>query len=265
MVSSYDLNKTEIEEYQLGDADFQTCGMGHHDEGVVRLGQAFDRTFSGFDQVTSADASGWDLSVSRGHILFDAFYRVLRAKSDTNDVTRVHTMLLNADAFVNSAHVLMLGGNLVRAERYGQTASGLPNTTSQNNHMRGAAIRVAGARRAITAGDDVLIGGDVDPMVLLSHGTITKPVTVTPASGPLTFTSHDFTRVCGKWNAEFLGLEKCLTRLLIQTSAPTQMQLGGVFFAVRHTPAALGVLQEVCKTLGWQVPSSVDWVPDPEV
>jgi len=265
-----ELNKLQIADYQGGALVSHTSGMGHHDAGIAHMGKQIERLFpSGL--VCCADASGWDLSVSRDAILADAMQRVLRVHMVVDARQSVGTAIgLVTDKLVASCHLYATGDFVWAGDVYGVTSSGSPDTTSQNSFMRGLGAILAGARTPMDAGDDLVTSAPTNDAVLKGHGTLTKEgaTVVNWRRGEVvSFTSHDYRKdpATGVWSARFCNFAKCVHRLLLPGTTPTEDQLGGVAFAMRHTEEQLATLRALCIAKGWVLPPEDKWSEDEDL
>jgi len=245
-------NKADIVAYSDGSLNVQAVGLGHHDDGIKRLGEVFDSMSQGTKSLKGSDASGWDLSVSRDAIVFDAERRI-RLLTKAESVARD---LLLAEAMTNSAHVLVIGEALWSSDYFGVTATGIPSTSAQNSSIRSFTLRACGADDATAAGDDETHTGDVDPDLLLSTGCLTKEGSEWESGpkGPASFTSHSFRKSFGMWFATFDNLVKMLAHLDLRREpgkAPSTDVTGGMLFALRHSPVEKGIFEKVVKACGW--------------
>jgi len=262
-----ELNLQQNRDYQGGHPVPHTCGMGHHDDGIKRLGEAIEAAFPD-GVVCSSDASGWDMSVSRDGLIFDGLVRAIRTQDPS--ATAYHnigtSVCILLDKFVQSAHMICTGTSLWSVDVYGITASGLPDTTTQNSFVRGMGAKLAGCFKALTAGDDLLCDNRLRLPVLTEHGTITKGDVTTAnwrKGQPVGFTSHSLVRgPDGQWSAHFENESKALHRLLLSGKTPLPEQIGGVAFAERKDEAQLGRLRAVCDSRGWPVPPQSEWAED---
>lgn len=249
-------NKADMAAFQAGRLNCVAGGLGHHDEGITRLGAAFE-WISGeeADNITCNDASGWDLSVSRDAIFMDNIDRRAHlccipegahvtlgcecGEEISNlelfcDFTRV---LLGTEACCNTAHVLAFGGQLWECQVFGLTASGIPSTTAQNSSVRSLQALLCGAKRALAVGDDLLYSGSVDIRSVLKCGTLAKEELFSPPEGPIDFTSHLFRKRDGVWCAEFDNYPKLLARLIFNRNSPTFFEsVCGALHCVRASP-----------------------------
>jgi len=262
------INKQQIKDYQAGQVVSHTCGMGHHDEGVDRLGSHIENLFPN-GRVVSTDASGWDMSVSRDAIMADAMRRCLTVFTSVDSDQAVGTAIgIMADKLITSCHVFVSGKDVWSVDVYGITASGLPDTTTQNSFMRGLGAIIAGPDSVMCAGDDLLSSSPLVEENLKSQGTITKEgmeVSNWKLGEAVSFTSHSYKRSPGgKWTCKFENVSKCFHRLLL-TGNPNPDQLGGVAFAMRNDDNQLRQLAELCKAKGWEFPQKADWSWDGEV
>jgi len=263
-----EMNKEQIREYQSGATVSHTSGMGHHDHGIARLGSHIEKLFPS-GRVISTDATGWDFSVSRDALVADATQRILRTYKIDDSKQSVGTAIsIMCDKMAMSAHAFVTGRNLFASVIYGMTASGAPDTTTQNSFMRGLGANLAGARNTMTAGDDLLTGAPLDNDELARHGTVTKEgmaIADWKKGEPIPFTSHTLVRDAnGKWSSTFCNVSKALHRLLLPGIAVTQDQLSGVAFAMRNTKEQIDTLEKVCEAKGWNLPDREAWTWDPE-
>jgi len=252
-------NKADIVAYSDGSLNVQAVGLGHHDDGIKRLGEVFDSMTQGTKSLKGSDASGWDLSVSRDAIVFDAERRI-RLLTKAEPVARD---LLLAEAMTNSAHVLVIGEALWSSDFFGITATGIPSTSAQNSSIRSFTLRACGADDATAAGDDETHTGEVDPDLLLSTGCLTKEGSEWESGpkGPISFTSHSFRKSFGMWFATFDNLAKMLAHLDLRREpgkAPSTDVTGGMLFALRHSPVERKIFEDVVKACGWTLGDEKD-------
>jgi hypothetical protein len=256
-------NKADILAYTAGAMDVQAVGIGHHDEGIRRVGEVFDRMTGGEQWMVCSDASGWDMSVCRDAIYFDAERRISRQ----TEHHEVFANLMWAEAACNSAHVVVIGTTLWVFEHFGITASGIPSTSAQNSPIRGFTLYVTGAGELVVVGDDEVHVGDVDWVLLASTGVITKgsPSRCGPY-GPVEFTSHIYSKdlATGGWTATFNNLAKMLAHLdlrRVEGEAPASDMVNGMRHALRHSPEADEIFCSVCDKMGWSIgqPEDIRW------
>jgi V8-like Glu-specific endopeptidase len=250
-------NKEDILAYATEKLHSQAVGMGHHDDGLARMGKTFDvMTQQGTKNVAYSDASGWDLSVCRDALYFDAHRRVSRMK----DVSWVVKDLMMAEAATNSTHVIVIGKELWTFYNFGVTATGIPSTSAQNSPIRSFTLIACGADAACAVGDDEAHTGDVDKALLATTGIIIKEGSdgVTGPTGPIDMTSHLYVKVGDTWTATFNNFAKLMAHLSLRNpnEAPSQDTLGGLRFALRHTEWAEKIFLTVCARMGWYVPAA---------
>lgn len=261
MLMTYDSCKADISAYDDGTLHSVGIGCGHHDAGIVRLGRLIEH-ISGPNRepVEGQDASGWDLSVCRDILVMEADSRVYAL--DTSDIGFMAELIYSL-TFINTAHVVQIGGFLWESIRFGITASGVFTTSKQNSWARYFGLRLAGATRAGCIGDDALGSGKVCHTTLLSMGVRVKVETgehsrINPSGGPHELTSHHFKQVedpsgAIHWHAEFMNLDKMLAHLRFRSldGLPNKEAIGGMLFALRHSVSSLAVFKAVCADMGW--------------
>jgi len=271
-------NKADISAYADGDLTKQAVGLGHDDAGIAHLGAAIDAMANGLP-LKGSDVIGWDFSVCRDAIYFDAERRVtcypayVRVGEDTPDSMalmypldqhiKMSAALLYAEAAVNSCHAIVVGDEIWVFENYGITASGVPSTSGQNSPIRSFTLAMAGAIDQMAAGDDELHTGDVDVAVLEAIGQRIKPGSESSSgpNGPVEFTSHIFEKVNGVWTATFENFPKMVAHMDLRrgfTGEPAEDMLSGMRFALRHTPDADAAFLAVCQAMGWDRPQAQD-------
>ncbi|APG75706.1 hypothetical protein 1 [Beihai sobemo-like virus 9] len=249
-------DKLDIEQYQGGPVEGghqQAAGLGHHDAGISRLCVEFQRLIDTGLQVFDSDASGWDMSVNRDSLYADALRRILlyegRGKA-------VFERLALCEAAANSAHVVLIGGNLWEVLKPGITASGILSTTAQNSFIRALLYAFVGVRHSVVAGDDgagAREHGYDHVKALAEYGPEEKQVNLYTADSGLEFTSHRMRRgTDGTWSAEFLNLGKACARLAFGDTV-TADQLAGLMFCVRNNPAELKTLGDIAEEMGWPI------------
>jgi len=258
-MAHYAQNKADIAAFNESKLFCQAVGLGHHDEGIEHLGQLFDSLswMGGGKALKGSDASGWDLSVCRDAIAFDAERRAILLKSPSS----LDWKVLYTEAMTNSAHVIVIGKVLWESRYFGVTSSGIPSTSAQNSPIRSFTLQVCGADSAVAAGDDEVHTGDVDLALLATTGCITKEGSgfECPPNGPVDFTSHLFSKdpKTGRWTAKFSNLLKMLARADLCRSPgqpPKREALAGMRFMLRNTPEADEVFCSVLARMGWDAP-----------
>jgi len=265
-------NKDDIEAYQSCEDHHHTSGMGHHDEGVQRIGAAITHQFPS-GHVVSDDASGWDMSVNADHLVFDATLRAVAWHAAGYDVPPEQLLGMQfatlLDAFSHLGHVLVCGSQVWQTVKHGMVPSGWLNTTATNNHIRGASSYVAGSRKFITGGDDLLSDVVLNENALRKQGVISKGHKISDwrKGEPVLYTSHEFTydEESDSWTAKFMNLSKSVAKLLLRFPAGTARSkvedpLRGICWAIRHNPTALETFSQIVAYRGWgSLPSKEDW------
>ncbi|APG75712.1 RdRp [Beihai sobemo-like virus 8] len=249
-------DKLDIEQYQGGPipgGHQQASGLGHHDLGIDRLSREFDRLLETGLEVFDADAQHWDMLVNRDSLYADAWRRIILYDGSNKDVFE---MMALCEAAANSAHVVLVGGNLWEILKPGITASGILSTTAQNSFIRALLYSFVGIKHCVVAGDDAVGArqkGYDHRSALAEYGPIEKAVNVyTPEAG-IEFTSHRFTKSAGVWTARFLNLGKACARLALGEKEVRQDQLSGLLFCVRHDEAQIRNLGQVAEQMGWPI------------
>jgi hypothetical protein len=254
-------NKQDIEDYASGVLHTQAIGMGHHDAGIARLGESFDLIGAGQEVLYDSDASGWDLSVCRDSLYYDAERRVSRFTAAPQH-HGVSSDLMYCEAAANSCHVVVMGKELWSFDHFGITASGIPSTSAQNSPIRCLLLILCGAIAGITVGDDEVHSGLVDLALLFSTGVITKgSVHSSSPTGPIEMTSHAYSKVAGVWTARFLGLYKMMAHADLRRvpgEAPPLDSLAGMRFNLRHSPAESVVFDDFLTRMDWPIPQAAD-------
>lgn len=83
-IAAYQQNKTHSSEFPT----FGSCpGMGHHDEGIQEIVAALRRLRDMGDPIRTADASGWDTSVTRSLWILDGYRRGLLGGLPLDELT----------------------------------------------------------------------------------------------------------------------------------------------------------------------------------
>jgi len=264
-LSHHGQNKMDIMDYSIGRLNVQAVGLGHHDDGIARLGEAFDKIADG-GSLGGSDASGWDLSVCADLMYFDAERR-------TSRLPRVDLLardILWAEAAVSARHLLVVGSDLMTFTNFGVVGSGMPSTSATASPGRIFGLLVCGADAGIAATDDAVQRGSIDEALLSTTGIIVKEGSrwSSGPEGPVNFTSHIFTKTDGKWGATYDNFPKMLASLGLKHVGedpetgtllpPPGDALAGMRFALRHTPEADSLLVALCERLNWLVPSPLD-------
>jgi hypothetical protein len=253
-------DKLDIEQYQGGPfpgGHQQAAGLGHHDLGIERLSREFDRLLATGLEVFDADAKNWDMTVNRDSIYADAWRRVILYDGSFKDVFE---MLALCEAAANSAHVVLVGGNLWEILKPGLTASGILSTTAQNSFIRALLYSFVGIKACVVAGDDAAgarVAGSDHRAALAAYGPIEKAVNIYSTEKGLEFTSHQFVKTAQGWQATFLNLGKACARLALGEKEVRQDQLAGLLFCVRHDEGLIRDLGCLSEEMGWPIAGAV--------
>jgi len=256
-------NKNDISAYATGSLKSQAIGMGHHDDGIAHFGKVLD-WLGEAGNIDDKDAHGWDLTVCRDAIVLDAERRIfcVALEPDQEHLRPVINRLLFAQAMIGSAHVACIGGSLYESLKFGITDSGNVSTSAQNSPIRQAQVRLAGAKRATSLGDDLLSVGLIIAAMLASFGVRTKDLATEvskPPEGPHDFTSHRWTKVNGIWKAEFLNLPKMLAHADFRATTKDGVRslnpdaIAGMLFALRHSADSTKVFIDFLSRMDWWV------------
>lgn len=163
-------NKLEIDLFQDGQTHsphFPTfgscCGMGHHDEGHVQTVNAIrkmlgsdEQSLAQYQNGTSLDASGWDMSVSFFLWMLDARRRASAACAGGARYAYVcGVMMLGVLA---SSHIIQVGSEVHEVLVRGIMGSGRSSTSSSNSFMRGLLHSDANFAFALSQGEPGAVG-----------------------------------------------------------------------------------------------------------
>lgn len=141
------MNKSEIAHwYQL---PFKP-GMGFTLEDHQRIYQRL-KSF-GFENLASADVSGWDQSVKEWMLIWDVEFR-LRAQQP---IAGCFERGFRNRAYVLANSVFQLSNGDLYSHPPGIQCSGSNNTSSTNSHMRSMLARLVGSTHADSNGDDCI-------------------------------------------------------------------------------------------------------------
>ena len=128
-------NKAEISAFQSGmthSKDYPTFGscpgMGHHDDGIVGIVEALKRLHSKSLPLSTADASGWDTSVTRSLWLLEGYRRGVLGEQ--GGLSRAYGKAQLNLSIVLSAHMLSIDGYLYQVHRFGIMSSRNPSTSA---------------------------------------------------------------------------------------------------------------------------------------
>ena len=245
-------NKTEISAYQCGlthSKEFPTFGspgMGRHDAGIQEVVEAIKR-LRGPEcaEIGTADASGWDTSVTRSLWICDGYRCALLGESA--GLGRSHSWAQLNLSLILSAHVVSVDGYLYDVARFGIMSSGNPSTSASNSFMRqlvhalgfrveNEEITLANIKLSLTMGDDLMGQGRMSDAVIHSfktRGALIDDAAIVEDLSSISFTSHLFSL---DGTAVFDNGKKMLARLCFLNQKLTCEQAAGILFAVRHTP-----------------------------
>jgi len=175
-------------------------------------------------------------------------------EEDKLAIYRASALWLYTDAFANTAHTLNFFGEVWVCNQYGMTASGLPNTSSQNSFFRGFVLLRAGALWVITVGDDENHTGDVDEALMSEWGTITKKGSgTTGTADDFSMLSHRYVYEDGKCRAEYLNLDKMLATNLLMCSRGEripEIAVAAQLRVLRSTPDQIAKYREIAAEFG---------------
>lgn len=270
---SYNQNKRDITDYKenaLKKPTTHGLGAGHDDNGIEWLMQVIAQV-AGDGKVSTEDAQGWDMCVTRRNLLLDAERRACLASrdADTADIAIASALMYKVDAFVNSAHVLSFDGYLFAVDEYGVTASGVGNTSSQNSFIRAFTALVAGATWALAVGDDLSYGGDIDQEVMSSFGIKTKEGsarTGTATSFELLSHYYEVDAASGRPTARYMNIQKLLSTTLLKHYSGVVIDdqiVGGHLFCLRNTPEALDLYKKVAARMKWNLDVPLECIKEP--
>lgn len=264
-------NKADIAEYQTNlDFRAQALGLGHHDDGIVRIGHLFDNLLQicreeGLEEkITDQDASGWDLSVNADQFYMDAERRAALHRfsfDQTDPAVAIFQDLQFIEAARMSKHIIIIGHELYEFEYYGQMGTGSTSTAATNSTIRRLTLKACGAREAPSVGDDVAMIGKVDEKKLTMTGCIIKEGSrVSTAQEGIDYTSHRFIKIGGReqllrgspWECHYLNIVKMTATLVLRyKTCPNWEVLAGLGFALRNTPEASAKLDAFLEKKGW--------------
>jgi len=260
-------NKLEIDLFQDGQThslNFPTfgscCGMGHHDEGHVQTVNAIQNMLGSdaaskaqYQNGTSLDASGWDMSVSFFLWMLDARRRASAAMAGGAPYAYVSGMMMLG--VLASSHIIQVGSELHEVLLRGIMGSGRSSTSSSNSFMRGLLHSEAHFAYALSQGEHGEVGlscnmGDDNVgknAILEFHKAywaslgclIDEKGDVVKLGEPVSFTS--FLYDMDERTAVYNNGEKLLLRLAYMHSEGkrlTSEQACGVRFAVRGSKFA---------------------------
>ena len=254
---SYSQNKADIAAFQSGKPTCHAMGCGHSDSGIHQLVEAVHAATQGGPPIKlqSSDASGFDFSITRRAMLTDGMRRVDLFQTDSGDVRAAMLHLMMCEEMANSAHVVAIHGSLWECLHFGSTASGIPNTTSQNTWVRAFVLFIAGAILVWTLGGDEIHFGEVCAATLLEWGIVIKPGSQKDGhSGDFEMLSHNYLRDSFGSSAIFLNIEKLVGTVLLNHANKkplTPAQASGHLHVLRSSEAQLTEYLRVAEWLGY--------------
>jgi hypothetical protein len=239
--------------YQSAMPSHSMVGLGHDDNGLDLIRKIL---LSKGGRVGFGDARHFDLTLTRCALMADTLRRICYTSKlyfieDEGgwEQKRIMQTLLWTHGLLNSTHMLDVHGELWECCSLGVTASGIQSTSYQNSFVRSFLARLCGATWALSLGDDLLYGGNLDHDLMRQFGIDTKPDSVGSADfaagDAVDFTSH----LISLTGAEFLNINKLCARLLLDyentdKEIPFDV-LCGTFYVTRHTSSARASLVDV--------------------
>lgn len=276
-------NKVEIDMYKGGFTHseefpyFGSCsGMGHDDQSIEETSDAItrlahvDSATPATGGVTSLDAKGWDISVSRTLFMCDAWRRAhcLEAAGAPSAFVQGAFNL----GLALSVHVLRSGMSMFSIDVYGIVGSGMISTTASNCFMRSFAHSEAfwalfgKVAKALANGDDC-IGRDAISQAITEIWSElglqfddSEDTRVRALTELIEFTSHLY-NVQAK-TASYNNNTKLFLKLALMYGDgkhPTIEQIAGLRVAVRHTPESLSRLEQYVETYCPGIDGDIDW------
>jgi hypothetical protein len=257
-------NKKSLEQYETGRMTHQVLGMGHHDEGIARLGEIIEGLYQTGKPVTTSDASAWDFSVRRDGFFLDAYRRIATTRSSSALEKQLYDDLLLTQAALLSAHVVAIGSELVEILHFGILSSGILSTGDINSFLRTTYAFCAGAVATMACSDDLVAAGEMDLEHLEDLGIIDPEVELVPQGMPLEFTSHKFVKNGdGKWIAIYNNVNKLFNGLILKNLKvdgtllyPGQETASGQRFAIRHNVFASRFYEKLFEVFSWDLPEA---------
>lgn len=226
-------NAAHIDAYQNGTLTCAALGMGHSDEGLQQLVNAF-RAEGVADVNVSSDASAFDFSVDGSFIHADGKRRA------GNCADSYVGRLVKRYAHILCSHVINNNGDVWLCLKYGVTSSGQLSTSAQNTFARSVMAAFGGCEGWTCAGDDLVGDEGFDPQRLLFLGVRSRDVE--KSWGYADFTSHYINTETG--TAVFCNVEKLLWHLVDASRdvSTNRERFGAVQHILRSTP---GVLEDI--------------------
>ena len=254
------VSKNLISQFQrdVEEGAFSEIGIGHDDKGLenalMRLMALHAKDGSG--EVTTDDASNWDISTSRDGFMLAgmALFPALVSGATCRDVNH---RLLFAFLCSHTAHAAIFGTELVALALFGLMPSGMWYTGLINSVMRSMGVILAGARRALSVGDDNVRGPPREGLTkedlerlwkaLLRTGLNVKDGTTrsAPLGGPYELTSHEIRTLGHAVGACYMNEEKFLASFFLKTF-PSNDEF--VKIQVKHNYCSEATVLAKCKT-----------------
>jgi hypothetical protein len=296
-------NVSVIRSFQMNPSE-ATCvaGLGHDDLGVQAMGRVFDRILAEKAQrktrtgITSqvelmdSDAEAWDWNVNRSGFLASAYRRVYQEyheyglqaidRDDDDEDPPLEFEwtweLFMCEAITSSAHIFVIGKDLVEPLEFGIMSTGSGSTTGDNSDIREVGARMSGAVDLAVVGDELFmlscLSQEKSDEMFRRVGVVPKFLKVVEDGEPIEFASHLYSRLeDGTWYARFLNVDKLLAGLDLNRQfdkkagvkkPPDPDAIAGRRFCLRNTPEDLDFFDAVLRKCGWDVP---DMQYDPDI
>lgn len=169
-------------------------GLGLHDEGLEVLRDEM----AAYSKPVETDVSGFDWSVKGWMLRLDAVARLRLAGFSTSALglgnTVVERIVLNRVRCLSQAVFVFSDGQVISQGVPGIQKSGSYNTSSTNSRIRWMLARLAGAKAAMTMGDDCVEEyAEGAPAVYERVGLLIKGYKTVTLSEGISFCSHTFT------------------------------------------------------------------------
>jgi len=174
-------DKQNIACFQHGDTNEYAVGMGHHNLGLARTGEAIADMMQrakrdGFNSLYGADYSGYDISVTRDAMM--EVSRLRKLKLDETKISNLHLAfveeLLDIEHLLLSAHVVQSGDQILEVRVFGIVGSGTLVTGSNNTLANLIQTKTAGARMMHVVSDDNIYYGRIDFTMIEKFGLVLK-------------------------------------------------------------------------------------------
>jgi hypothetical protein len=174
-------DKQNIACFQHGDSHEYAIGMGHHDLGLARTGEAIAHMMArakreGYGALYGADYSGYDISVPRDAMIEVA--RLRKLKMDASKVSILHMSfldeLLDIEHLLLSTHVVQAGDRMLAIRVFGIVGSGTLVTGSNNTLANMLMTRTAGAEMMHVVSDDNIYFGSLNMEAIRRFGLVLK-------------------------------------------------------------------------------------------